>query len=289
MKAVIDVTKSTAENEKSDLALSETEKNLNVIFDDLREIREVCESENYKNIVSATAKSSLDTQRTYINTALSNIITSKQTISSVKLNNKYNIDVAQAAVSDAEAALKTAQDKLAVTLVKPRQNDIELYEAQISQAQAQVKLIENQIQDSILRSPIDGKIIEIKKKVGEIVQPLLQDVVFVLLPDNPFEIKVDIYEEDIVKVKIGNPVDISLVAFPDKIFKGRVIEINPAEKLIEGIVYYETTINFDEIPEGIKPGMTADLIIKTDSKENVLTIPKDAIQKKNGKDNCRSF
>ncbi|NCO80436.1 efflux RND transporter periplasmic adaptor subunit, partial [bacterium] len=47
--------------------------------------------------------------------------------------------------------------------------------------------------------------------------------------------------------------------------------------------YYETTINFDEIPDGIKPGMTADLVIKTASRENTLIIPEEAIQKKDDK------
>ncbi|PJA82939.1 MAG: hypothetical protein CO146_02130, partial [Candidatus Nealsonbacteria bacterium CG_4_9_14_3_um_filter_37_29] len=96
-------------------------------------------------------------------------------------------------------------------------------------------------------------------------------------------IEADIYEEDIVKINIDNPVDISLVALPEKIFKGKVISIDPAQKLIEGVVYYETTINFDEIPDGIKPGMTADLVIKTASRENTLIIPEEAIQKKDDK------
>ena len=73
-----------------------------------------------------------------------------------------------------------------------------------------------------------------------------------MLPQSPFQVAVDIYEEDIVKVKIGNPVDIKLTAFPDKIFKGKVIAIDPAEKIIEGVVYYEVTIDFEEAAAGIK-------------------------------------
>ena len=64
---------------------------------------------------------------------------------------------------------------------------------------------------------------------------------------------------------------------------GKVISIDPVEKLIEGVVYYETTISFDDILAGLKPGMTADLTIHAASKENVLTIPKGAIQEKDGK------
>lgn len=271
-KAYLDAAKASSENAKKDFALSETKKALDTILSDLGDIRETCESENYRNTVSSTNKTSLDTQRTNINTALSTITNSQQAISSAKLS-----------IGSAEGQLQVVKDNLTLLIASPRQEDIDLYQAQVSQAKSQVQLIEKQIQDSILRSPVDGKITDIKKRVGEMAQAMAQDVAFVILPDSPFETKVDIYEEDVVKLNIGNSVDISLVSFPDKIFKGKVILIDPAEKLIEGVVYYETTISFDEMPEGIKPGMTADLIIKTASKENVLTIPKSAIQEKDGK------
>jgi HlyD family secretion protein len=74
-----------------------------------------------------------------------------------------------------------------------------------------------------------------------------------------------------------------LVAFPDKIFKGRIISINPTEKLIEGVVYYQVKISLEELSDEVKPGMTADLIIKTAFRENVLIIPEDAIQEKDDK------
>ena len=49
------------------------------------------------------------------------------------------------------------------------------------------------------------------------------------------------------------------------------------------MVYYEVTIDFNNIPEGLKSGMTADLVIKTATRENVLFVPKDAISEKDGK------
>ena len=77
--------------------------------------------------------------------------------------------------------------------------------------------------------------------------------------------------------------DINLVAFPDQTLKGEVILINPAEELIEGIVYYKVMIDLEEETEGVKPGMTADISIKTGKKENVLVVPKGAVKKINGK------
>ena len=62
-----------------------------------------------------------------------------------------------------------------------------------------------------------------------------------------------------------------------------MISIDPAEKIIDGVVYYEVSISLDDLYEGIKPGMTADLVIRTDFKENVLTVPEKAVRKRNGK------
>lgn len=197
----------------------------------------------YGNIVSITDKNTLDTHRLNINTCHSNIVSSQATISLTKVTG----------------------------------------EAEINAVRSQVLSLENQLQEAILISPTDGEITKINKRIGEIVQPTVQDIVISLIPEETFLIEVNIYEEDIIKMNIGNPVDISLIAFPDQIFKGKVISIDPAEKLIEGVVYYKVTIDFEKAPEGLKPGMTADLVIKTASKENVLIIPKEAIQKKDEK------
>ncbi len=258
--------------ENIDLNLNQIKNELSDIFNYLAVIREACEAPSYRSVVSSTDKSSLDTQRTNINTAITNVVNSQQSISSDKLS-----------IESAELDLQTAKDSLAVVQAPARQEDVDLYRAQVDQANAQVDLLENQNQESILKSPVDGQIAEINKRVGETIQPVLQDSVITLLPASPYDITADIYEEDVVKMKIDNEVEISLVAFPDQTFKGKVISIYPAENLIDGVVYYKVIVAIDQPPEGIRSGMTADLQIKTASKENVLIVPEGAIQKRNGR------
>lgn len=277
------VKKADPKEEDIDVALSETSKTVEEISPALKIIREICEEQIYRNIVSSTDKTSLDNQRANIITSLSNLVNSQQTISSTKLTNRANINTAQAEVETKEGKLKAAEDELARISAPPRQEDIDLYQAQLKQAQAQVELLENQIKEAVLKSPISGQITKINKKAGEIVQAISQDAILTLLPSVPFEIKVDIYEEDIVKTKVGQEVDISLISFPGKIFKGKVVSIEPAEKIIENVVYYEVTINFAELADEIRPGMTADVVIIAARKENVLIIPEDSIQEKEGK------
>ena len=258
--------------ENADQALSRIKNELSEISASLKIIREACETPLYRNVVSGTDKTLLDTHQSNINTALTNITNSQQSVASYRL-----------AVQAAEGSLQAAQDSLALTTASPRQEDVEYYQAQVEGAQAQVSSLESQLQDSYLRSPLEGQISAVKKREGELVQPVLQDVVLILLPAVPYEVKADIYEEDVVKISLDNRVDVSLVAFPDQIFAGRVLSIDPAEKIVDGVVYYEIIIAFESVPEGIKPGMTADLTIKTISKDNILVVPEDAVLKRDGK------
>ena len=271
----IEKAKADPKKENIDQALFETKKALNNIANSLTVIRDVCQASVYRGIAS-TEIASLDTQRTAINTNLTNVINSQQTISVMRLN-----------VETAEGVLQKAEDTLAFKKAGPRQEDIDIYQASVKQAQAQVQLLESQIQDASLRSPTNGQIAEINKKEGETA--VAYNTLISLLPLAPFEIEVDIYEEDVVKINTGNSVDISLVAFPDQSFKGEIILINPVEKLVEGVVYYEVKIDFKETPENIKPGMTADLTIHTLSKENVLIIPFDAVFEKDDKEIVEVF
>jgi len=269
IKSLVSDIKSNPQHENIDSALSETKAALEKVSNALKRIRDITENAVYREIISSTDKSYLDTQKLNINNVLDDIINSQQNISTIKINNKTNINVAEAKVSTLEAQLQSDGETAG------------LYQAQVKQAEAQINFLENQIEAATLKSPTRAQIIKINKKVGE--QSMLGDSIVSLLPVVPFSIEADIYEEDVVKINIGNPVDISLVAFPEKSFKGKVISIEPAEKIIEGVVYYQVTITFEKLPEGVKPGMTADVIIKTALKENVLIIPEDAVQEKDGK------
>jgi len=262
-------------------ALVNFEKNLADTRKCLSEIRAIIESPSCCNTVSSSDKTSLDTHRTNINTVYSDIVEEQQDIASAKINNKTNIDTAESAVATAQDALKVAEDNLALVTAEPREEDINSYKAKVKSAQSKVNILESQIRDTILRSPVDGTIIAVENSVSETVQAA--SPIISILPAEPFEIELDIYEEDIISIKKDNLAKISLVAFPEEIFEGRVVFINPAEKLIDGIVYYEVSINFEAAPEGVKPGMTADVSVIVALKDGVLRIPEEFIQSKNDK------
>ncbi len=263
--------KNNPQEENIDLALSEVKEELESVSDSLEIIRDITKSESYRSSVSAADKTSLDTQRTNIINVITDIINAQQTISATKVANDASINSAEAEKS----------------LIESKLEESGLYQAQIKQAQAKIKLLENKIAETVLKAPDNGQITKVNKREGEMAQPA--DSIVSFLPTAPFQVEVDIYEEDIVDVKVSNTVKITIPAFPDDVFEGRVISIDPAEKLIGGVVYYEVTISFEEGKEGIKPGMTADIIIESEKKENVLVIPKGTVKKINGKNIVQVF
>jgi len=256
-----------------DYALNNFEINLSKAKENLNIIRTIMDKSDYKNTISAADKTSVDAHRGYVNTELISVVTDKQAIASIKITNKTNIDLAQ-------AALTTAKDTLILLTAEPRSEDIALYQAKLDSAKANVSILQSQINDTYIVAPFNGTITNIEKYVGEVVSP--SQTVASVIPAEVLEIEVDIYEEDVVAMQVGNPVKIELVAFPGQEFMGKVIFINPSEKLVDGIVFYEAHIAFDEVMDEVKPGMSADVEIITLSENNVLLASDSAIYRDNG-------
>ena len=285
MKDSLSQAKEDLEESDMDDTLSVFRDELPDIYASLNDVREISEYPDYRDVVSDTDKTSLDTYRTNINTALTNVVNSEQNISSTKITNRYNINNAQSSVLTAQGTLKSAQDNLLVIEAPADKEDVNLYNAQIEKSGLKISYLEEQIRQSYIIAPIKGQITEVEKEVGETAS--INSKIFTLSPEVPYEIKVDIYEEDVVKVDVGDSVNISLIAFPDEFFEGEVFLISPAEKIVDGVDYYEVKIIFKKIPETIRTGMTADLAIKAESREDVIVVPEDAVYKKEGKDMVR--
>ncbi|MFH0852718.1 MAG: efflux RND transporter periplasmic adaptor subunit [bacterium] len=228
-----------------------------------------------------TLKLNISTARSNVSAAITNIVSAQQTVASQKITNQTNVNAAQAKVTTAEGALVTSENQLALKIAKPRQSDIDLYEAQVRQAQATLSQVRNQIAQKSLVAPIDGIITDVALEKGEMATAS-QTIVSMNSLSN-FEIQADIPETDIAKVKIGQLVSVTLDAFGDKqIWQGQVTKIDPAQTVVQGVVYYATTVGLSGDDTQIKAGMTANLDIETARHTGVLIIPARAINQ-NGK------
>jgi len=251
-----------------------------------------------------TLKSNINTQQTAVNTSAGSLTTSKQAINTAQNSlDSYQIaynkalqdlqDIqkevvsnknhARAAVATQVAVLNQAEAAHATLIAPPRNVDLAPLQADVLLHNAKVSEAQNALQKRQLKALADGTISALDVEVGEIVT--INSPVITLISSNLF-VKVDISESDIAKIAINDKATMTFDAFgEDNVFTGTVTEIEPAETEISGVIYYKTTVTLDKKENGfvIKPGMTVNVSIETDKKDNVFIIPQRAISEKDGK------
>lgn len=220
--------------------------------------------------VGSLTQSALDIMKTNIQASRTTLSSKYATI----IDETHAIVTARNTYSSYQTSVTKAQAALRDTTHAPREVDVASYRAALDQAVA------NRNKASIV-APIDGVVTQVNSKVGETVNS--SEVAFKLLSPH-YEIKVDVSETDIAKIKLDNPVVITLDAFGDDTkFSGKVINIDPGSTVIQDVVYYKIKISLDDSDKPVKPGMTANVIIKTDQRENALIIPSRSIRTNGGK------
>jgi multidrug efflux pump subunit AcrA (membrane-fusion protein) len=192
----------------------------------------------------------------------------------------YQVAVADQAITSAQAIAGLRSAELKQAQATPRVVDLASYEAEVARAQAAYVSAQARLNKAEMRSPIIGDVTEITIAVGEQVTAT-SAVVTVQTTQEQFEIIADVSESDVAKMAIGQQAEITFDAFGSgKKVVGEVRKIDPAEKLIESVVYYEVTISFieNDTSLALRPGLSADLIFTTDRKEHTLTISQRALQ-----------
>ncbi len=256
--------------------------------------------------VSSSAPKTLTTYRadiasawTDLNASIADLNDADIDLTTARLNGEATLNLKKAAVSTAEESLKSAKAQAQTTLTQaegdlrtaeaqnqktiapPTKEESALLSARLGEAQASLTSALDALEKTTMKSPLKGIITNVEVKVGETVSPAA--TVIRLLTENALEISVQTPESDIPKVQVDDKADITLDAFGSAaVFAGKVRFINPAETIIEGVVYYEVTVAFENAVPEIKPGMSADVIMHTDERSNVLTVPLRAVKEKDG-------
>lgn len=252
-----------------DLALLEMKIALQKVINALDFAKSAMADPTIVEDVVATDRTTIDTDIANANNAYSNINSSINSISAQKITNQSNINTAESVYNKALVDLEELK-------APPRQVDIAVYQADVDKYRANMNEYGQKLRDASIIAPFDGIVAKLDAKIGEVITSSDRIVVSLISPGN-YQIRADISEADIEKVDLDDSVEIILDAFPEEAWQGRVVEIEPGETLVDGVVYYRIKIFFENISEGVRSGMTADATIQTDKKENVLNIPQRAI------------
>lgn len=221
-------------------------------------------------------KASMNAARSAVQTAQASLRAKLQAVASAPLAGASNSQNAQSAVDAALASLANAKAVVAMR------------EVEVLQAEASFDAAQARAANTLIRSSLAGIVTVVDVDPGEAVSAG-SPVITVQTVGDQFEIKLNIPESDIAKVAVGQSVDTTFDAFGDCVhFSGTVSFVNPAQKTIEGVVYYETTITLIPVAgHALKPGLTADATITTMRVEHALTIPQRAVLQKDGESTVR--
>lgn len=156
---------------------------------------------------------------------------------------QLEIDRVAAEIADAAAMVKSRQESLKLLEQGPRPELIAAAEAEVGRAAALVEKAEFWVSNASIYSPIDGTILQRKADEGESVHPELIMTSLCEIADlSQLEAEVDVQEQDLKKVQIGNPCKIIPDAYPDRTYQGRVDRLQPVVSRQRGVVQSRITV-----------------------------------------------
>jgi HlyD family secretion protein len=199
----------------------------------------------------------------------------------------------QATVTQAEGDLANAQAALELAKVTAsrtqelvaKQNsakaDLDAAMASLHQAEANIRIKQGaldkaraDLEHCTIKSPVDGEVISRSVDVGQTVAASLQaPVIFAIANDlTKMQIDSNVAEADVGAVTVDQTVDFTVDAFPFRTFHGKVVQVRNAPITVQNVVTYDTVIGVSNDDLKLKPGMTANVSIIIDHRDDALQI-----------------
>lgn len=204
---------------------------------------------------------------------------------------RSEVSSAYSAYTSAEASLSVALRDLELSDAGATQEAIATQEASLATALAGVRTARERVNDLVLTAPVGGVLSRINFDVGETVGPYQS--VAELITEGSFEVEAYVPEADIAQLKLGDTATVTFDAYEKSdVFKAEVIRIALSETIRDGVPTYKTTLRLvEDVPEGmvLRPGMTADIEIHTDIREDVLFVPQRSIIREGRRTYVRIF
>jgi len=182
--------------------------------------------------------------------------------------------------SSAGLAQSQAQVQQSQAQVQQSQAQVGQAAAQVQQAQAALSLAEVNLSHTTITSPIDGIVVSRDVNVGQTVAASLSaPTLFTIANDlTQMQVIANIDQADIGLVEQAKSVKFSVDAFPGKDFDGKIQQMRINPQNVQNVVTYNVVIDVNNPEQKLKPGMTANLTITIDERNNVLKVPNAALR-----------
>jgi len=171
-------------------------------------------------------------------------------------------------IDSQEATVKRAEAEEAVSA------------AQVTQSRASLAAIETDIRKAVIRSPIDGIVLDRQVDPGQTVAASFQTPTLFTLAEDLTRMKliIDVDEADIGTVRVGQRAIFRVDAYPDRMFESKVKEVRSTPKTSNGVVTYQTVLSVDNSERLLQPGMTATAEITVTQVRDATLVPNAALR-----------
>jgi len=157
--------------------------------------------------------------------------------------------------------------------------------ALVEAAEADYQIALKSLENSSLRTPLNGVISKINYEEGEVIGSASLGSAFGEMITKDYVLEADIPESDISDMKLGQKAEVTFDAFDfDQKFEATVIEIEPASTIIQDVVYYKTKLKLEDTDNGFKEGMSADIDIVVSSRDNAVVISDQFVFEEGGRE-----
>lgn len=212
-----------------------------------------------------------------------------------KRNPRNSLAQAQAQLEAAKArrSIAEAQNKRSAKLLAEKIiNDVDYEQSQLELANARADVVRAdvavetariQLDDTDLRAPITGTVIEKLVEEGQVISSPIMDVgggtLLLKMADlSSVQVRALVDETDIGKIAPGLPAVVTVTAFPNQPFTGQVLKVEPQASADQTVTTFAVRIVLDNANGLLKPGMNADVAVLITERKGVLAVPTNALR-----------
>ena len=179
----------------------------------------------------------------------------------------------------AKAIAETDYD-LDVANYKAAKANVAVGVATIKQNEAVLALAKTNLEYTVIKSPVEGVIVDREVNVGQtVVSSLSAPSLFLIAKDlRRIQVWASVNEADIGRIRAGMPVSFAVDAYPGETFRGRVTQIRLNATMTQNVVTYTVVVVTDNADGRLLPYLTANLQFEIEQRSNVLLVPNTALR-----------
>jgi len=199
-----------------------------------------------------------------------------------------DLEVAQARLANASSQRRRADELFKSQSITEQEHEQALLDyananAEVIGARVKLENAKDQLDDTNVRAPINGTIIEKSVERGQVISSPTNDVgggtVLLKMADlNLVQVRTLVDETDIGKIQPGQQATVTVEAFPNRPFSGSVLKIEPQAQTEQNVTMFPVLVRIDNKQGLLRPGMNAEVEVHVGRRDDVLTVPNAALR-----------